>query len=383
MPSAHDATSALEIFLQGHAAVEVPHLFPAGAVLGSWELVAFLGRGGSAEVYRARHVQLDVWGAVKVLLGNDVTMVERFRREARFLIENTSPMFPRFLDFGEADGRSYLVIEFLEPLELPKEDESVAEYLLQVCEGIAQLHRVGLVHRDIKPQNVMRRGTATTPVIIDLGLMKHVGVQMLQECASLSIVDGKAVGVGTPAYSAPEQFVGGAISPTADVHALGMLAHACFDGKPPTCWARIIRRATCSIPEERYASVAALMRAIRRRHLFRSVVAAACLVSAACLALLLVGVKSPRGGEPVPKSAQEIPPQDISEEKDYVPQESKFPETNGAGKRTMAIASTSAVHQGLLRSTMSGTWFMPDRGGEAEDSFEKKEKGAYEKSGSR
>lgn len=82
----------------------------------------------------------------------------------------------------------------------------------------------------------------------------------------MSVVDDRAVGVGTPGYSAPEQFAGGLIGPATDIHALGMLVNTCFGGKPPKAWIGIIRRSTSSIPEQRYASIAEFVRAIRRRH---------------------------------------------------------------------------------------------------------------------
>lgn len=90
--------------------------------------------------------------------------------------------------------------------------------------------------------------TTGEPVLIDLGLVKDVTLPVVHRGESLSIVNGKAVGVGTPRYAAPEQFAGGEISPAADIHALGMLANDCFGGNPPLPWARIIRRSTSSIP---------------------------------------------------------------------------------------------------------------------------------------
>ena len=101
---------------------------------------------------------------------------------------------------------------------------------------------------------------------------------------SLSIVNGKAVGVGTPRYAAPEQFAGGEILPAADIHALGMLANDCFGGNPPLPWARIIRRSTSSIPSQRYGSVAQFAKAVRHRHWVNHLI------------LLLLGVAIVLGG---------------------------------------------------------------------------------------
>jgi serine/threonine protein kinase len=99
--------------------------------------------------------------------------------------------------------------------------------------------------------------------LIDLGLAKDLSAVRGHAGESLSIVDGKALGVGTPRYAAPEQMSGDAVSPATDVYALGMLANDCFGGKPPRAWRRIIQRATAAIPAQRYATVAAFTRAIQ------------------------------------------------------------------------------------------------------------------------
>ena len=105
---------------------------------------------------------------------------------------------------------------------------------------------------------------------------------------SPSVVAGNEVGVGTPGYSAPEQFIGTGATVAADVYALGMLAEECFGGHPPRPWERIIRRATAALPRQRYADVATMLRAIRRRHWPRNAAWAAlfCLLLALPLAWL-------------------------------------------------------------------------------------------------
>ena len=115
----------------------------------------------------------------------------------------------------------------------------------------------------------MMRPATGESVLIDMGLAKESAGAPDAANDTTSVVDGHAVGVGTPGFSAPEQFTGGAIGPAADIHALGILANACFDGKPPRSWTRIIRRSTSSIPEQRYHSVSEFVRAIRSRHVTR------------------------------------------------------------------------------------------------------------------
>ena len=256
----------IEAFLRAHPHIEDPHLFDVGQNIGEWRITAFIGKGGSGEVYSAKHSALGFVAAIKILSRDDHVAKDRFRREAKVFAENPMSVFPRFFGYGQINGRPYMVIELLEHLPLPSADRAVAQYLLKVCVGVGRLHFLGLVHRDIKPQNILQRGTTGEPVLIDLGLVKDVTLPVAHRGESLSIVNGKAVGVGTPRYAAPEQFAGGEISPAADIHALGMLANDCFGGNPPLPWARIIRRSTSSIPSQRYGSIAKFAKAVRHRH---------------------------------------------------------------------------------------------------------------------
>ena len=277
-----------EDFLAAHDDPRPPTLYHDGDVVGGWRVTAFLGRGGSGEVYRAEPCKLadavPFPVALKVLAKDAATTRARFVREAELLARMNNPAFPRFIAKGEADGRLWLVTELLEPRVLPSADSEVADFLLKLCEGVAALHRMGYVHRDIKPGNILWRGDA--PVLIDLGLTKDVTRDFEAEGTSISIVDGHVAGVGTPGYAAPEQMVGDAVSPSADIHALGMLARKCFNGNPPSAWERIIRRAVSSVPDYRYSDIPSFARAIRRRHLRRDLsVVAACGVSVLCVAL--------------------------------------------------------------------------------------------------
>ena len=218
--------------------------------------------------------------AIKVLHKDTDNARTRFLRETELLAKMDNPAFPRFIEKGEVDGRPYLVTELLEPRILPSADAEVAAFLMQLCRGIAALHRMGYVHRDIKPGNILWRGTS--PVLIDLGLVKDVARNFEAEGTSISLIDGHVAGVGTPGYAAPEQLTGDAISPAADIHALGMLARKCFNDKPPRTWERIIRRAVSSVPAYRYPDIASFVRAIRRRHWQRNSFMCAVFLMVAC-----------------------------------------------------------------------------------------------------
>ena len=279
-PSGPPPTDDLAALCAAHGPVESAGRFPPGAIFGDWRLTAFIGRGGNGEVYCAEHVRLGTPAAVKVLIREGERAKIRFLREAKLLANLKSDAFPRFFAHGEANGLPYLAMELLEPGELPTGERAIARFLLKVCDAVAELHAHGLVHRDIKPANILwrrdgdiapyhaaigracRPATAAVPVLADLGLVKGVRTSDVGRSTS----DVTVGGVGTPGYGAPEQMARGEATPAADIHALGVLADRCFGGHPPRAWARIIERATSSIPDRRYPSVAAFARAIRRRH---------------------------------------------------------------------------------------------------------------------
>ena len=291
MSTANDARG-LEDWLarKGPAASTVPadRLWREGREVGEWTVAGFVGRGGSAEVYCARHRRLGTAAVLKVLWRGDGAARARFDRETRFLMEGPGPSFPVFFGTGTEEGRPWVAMELLEEYPLPASDRAVAAYLLDVARGAEELHRRGWVHRDLKPRNILRRASDGHAVLVDFGLLKRAGENAAAETAagriSPSVVDGREVGVGTPGYAAPEQFAGGAATPATDVHALGILADECFGGKPPRAWERIIRQATGSLPRQRYPTAASFARAIRRRHWPRNAAWAVLACTAAALA---------------------------------------------------------------------------------------------------
>ena len=201
-------------------------------------------------------------------------------------------------------------MELLEHRPLPTAEKDIVHFLLAVASGVGHLHSLCLVHRDIKPGNILwrcidgagspRAAASAEPVIIDLGLAKDTSAVRGRKGDDFSIVDGRQVGLGTPQYAAPEQFSGGEITPAADIHALGKLADECFGGNPPRAWRRIIERATSSITERRYPSVDAFVSAIRRRNILRtaafcvSAIMLLCAIAASIAAWLALG-----GGESI------------------------------------------------------------------------------------
>ena len=235
-----------------------------GDIVADWKVLAMLGKGGSAEVYRVEHVVSKSIGALKLLCRQEETSRKRFIQECDLLRMQKISCFAKFLDSGEKDGMPFFVTEELQCLELPHKDPEVTEFILDVCKAVSVLHSEGYIHRDLKPGNIMCREDGSY-VLIDLGLVKKKEKEGESKFGdkSLSIVDGNRECVGTPEYSAPEQFVSGEATEASDIHAIAILIDKCFGGKPPINWRRLIERATSSIATRRYQSIEELMDAIR------------------------------------------------------------------------------------------------------------------------
>jgi serine/threonine protein kinase len=202
------------------------------ARLGDYELEEELGRGAAGVVYRARSVEGHVV-AIKALnpaLGNDDAFRARLAREIRAAREVRDPHLVPILDVGEAEGRPYLVLEYLsggsladrlrrERLRL----EEVVRLVAEVAAGLDALHRGGLLHRDVKPSNIVLREDGSA-ALTDFGLAKGSAYTRLTRPGEV---------LGTLDYMAPELIRGGEATPASDVYALGCVAFECLAGKPP------------------------------------------------------------------------------------------------------------------------------------------------------
>jgi serine/threonine protein kinase len=200
--------------------------------LGEYELEAELGRGAIGVVYRAHSPDGRVV-AVKTLspaLGGDDSFRGRFAREVRVAQEVRNRHLVRILEAGEEDGRPYLVLEYVSGGSLADrltrgrlQLEEMARLVAEVSAGLDALHEEGLIHRDVKPSNIMLREDGSA-ALTDFGLAKGAAYTVLTRPGQV---------LGTLDYLAPELVRGQEATPASDIYALGCVAFECLSGKPP------------------------------------------------------------------------------------------------------------------------------------------------------
>jgi serine/threonine protein kinase len=204
-----------------------------GTRLGSYEVQEFIGQGAMGLVYRAYHPQLERFGAVKVLQGIASTPdgTARFRHEAQAIAQMRHPNIVNVYDFGEYEGTPYMIVEYVpggnlaSKMEQKPLDRTIAlRYLRGIAAGLDYAHSLGIVHRDVKPGNVLLEKDET-PVLADFGLVK------LLQGSSIQSMTG--VTTGTPAYMAPEQVMGHQVGPAADRYSLATMAYEMLTGVIP------------------------------------------------------------------------------------------------------------------------------------------------------
>jgi serine/threonine protein kinase len=203
------------------------------ASFGKYRLMALLGRGGMSEVWRAYDTTRDREIALKVLpadLANDATFVERFRREAHAAAALKAPHVIPIHGSGEIDGRLYVDMRLVEGSDVeallrsgPLDPRRAVRITSQVAEALDAAHRVGLVHRDVKPSNVLVDANDYA-YLIDFGIARVSGQAGLTSTGMF---------LGTWAYMAPERFTSGQVDHRADVYALACVLFECLTGRRP------------------------------------------------------------------------------------------------------------------------------------------------------
>jgi len=257
-----------------------PSLEEMDAVLSSYEFIEKLGQGGMGAVYKVRQYSLDRMAAIKVMPrfedADGMGFAERFQREAQAMGKLSHPNIVSVYDFGQtSDGMLYIVMEYVEGADLQKllrGGELTVDHLFgwipQICSALEYAHQQGIVHRDIKPGNILINNEGMVKVA-DFGLAKLAGND-----AQTTRLTQTNMAMGTPDYLAPEALeLGVELDHRADIYAIGVMLYEMLTGKIPRgAWRppskvnphidarfdEIVTRAMDSQREERFQSASEL-----------------------------------------------------------------------------------------------------------------------------
>jgi len=196
-------------------------------IAGRYELEEVVGHGGMSRVYKAHDALLERNVALKVLhhqYNEDEDFVERFKREARSVAQLQHPNIVTVIDRGEEGGRQYIVFEYVDGENLKElvvrkgrlDVRDGLEIALEIARGLAFAHEHGLVHRDVKPQNVLLNGDGRAKVT-DFGIARSLDVESGMTQAGTVL--------GTSNYIAPEQASGQPVDAQTDVYSLGIVLY--------------------------------------------------------------------------------------------------------------------------------------------------------------
>jgi Tol biopolymer transport system component len=215
-----------------------------GTRRGPYEILAPLGAGGMGEVYRARDTRLGRDVAIKALpeeFAQDAERLARFQREARLLASLNHPNIAAIYGLEEADGARYLVLEIVEGESLaeklaagPLPVEEALSVCAQIAAGVSAAHDAGVIHRDLKPGNVMARHDGSVKVL-DFGLAKGAeapaAASDLSASPTVSLGTQAGVILGTAAYMSPEQARGRTLDKRTDIWSFGCILYECLTGR--------------------------------------------------------------------------------------------------------------------------------------------------------
>jgi serine/threonine protein kinase len=209
-----------------------------GKSLGRYHILEQLGEGGMAVVYKAYDTRLETDVAVKVIRTENILpsvlerALKRFEREAKSLAKLTHPNIVKVMDYGDYEGKPYLVLPYLpggtlkKKLGKPIPWQEAVEMLLPIAEALDYAHSQKMVHRDVKPANILltERGQ---PMLTDFGIAKVLDIEETMD------LTGTSAAVGTPEYMAPEQATAKTADHRADIYALGIVLYEMITGRKP------------------------------------------------------------------------------------------------------------------------------------------------------
>ena len=243
----------------------------SGSRLGPYEIVALLGAGGMGEVYKARDTRLDRPVAIKVLpapVANDSDRLRRFEHEARAIASLNHPHICQLYDIGAG----YLVLEYIDgsPLRGPVAEAEAVRQAIQIARALEAAHDRGILHRDLKPTNVLLTQDGTVK-LVDFGLAKLLRSTSGDPDELTHTVAHTVAGVvlGSPGYMSPEQAAGQELDIPSDVFSFGIVFHELLTGMRASheadtfrsgqvrpALARIVQRCLAANPRERFQTMA-------------------------------------------------------------------------------------------------------------------------------
>lgn len=225
---------------------------PVGTILGNrYQIDEVIGRGGMSTVYRAHDLTLERWVAIKIMhreVARDSDQLERFRREAKSIAKLSSPYVVGVIDADEQDQTPYIVLEYVDGQTLKQRvrdfkrldiAEAVA-FAIEIARGLAAAHARDIVHRDVKPQNVLldEDGAAR---LTDFGIARQLNDESLT-------ADGRVL--GTTDYVSPEQALGHDVTPQSDLYSLGVVLFEMLTGEVPFHGENQVAVAMCHVRDE-------------------------------------------------------------------------------------------------------------------------------------
>src|SRR5262245_5272869 len=213
-----------------------PPLIERGTLLsgGRYEILATLGQGAMGAVYKAKDRELDRWVAIKVIqpeLANSPSILKRFKQELILARQITHKNVVRIFDIGETDGMKFITMEYVDGGDLKTTimergkmpPEEAADIIRQICHALEAAHNEGVVHRDLKPQNIMMDQTGRV-VVMDFGIAHSKDMPGMTMTGAL---------MGTPEYMSPEQAKGEKTDVRADIFAVGIIFYELLTGNVP------------------------------------------------------------------------------------------------------------------------------------------------------